>query len=228
MSQVQSSSVTTEYILSGVNSYDIVQDVIVIPADSQPGKKAVGVLTLDGTFDSVSVLAEDSKREPVTVRPKAINEFFIYAVGKVYVYATTATKEPFSVVTERFVIEIGNPDVPDDPDDPDVPTPTVPDDQFDNLGQRVAKWAAGLPKQKEVAAVYLAHVNLLLTDPSYTINSISLSLKTALYQIAEYPQYVNVIKNVQADLMQRWDRQPLNRVEFAAYYQAIAAGLGVQ
>ena len=67
----------------------------------------------------------------------------------------------------------GKPPDPE-PDEPDEPAPPdVPADPFDNLGQRVAHWARGLPNRNAAAAVYRSAAELLRSDPAKTQNDVA-------------------------------------------------------
>lgn len=131
--------------------------------------------------------------------------------------------------SEMQLLEIGtdpdNPDPEPEPDDP-TPDPTVPDDVFDNLGQRVAGWAAGLPKRKEVGAIYRAVADQLDAAQIVTINDAAEKMRAERDKILtpdELSKWNVVGDKLKEDLTKRW---PLTRGEFAEYYRAIATGLG--
>lgn len=106
-----------------------------------------------------------------------------------------------------------------------LPVPPVPEDEFDNIGQRVAEWSAGIAGAKKAASVYRTTANLLSSDPTQTINSASAYLVDELKKLPEYNNFTQVRSNINADLTQRWDRGPMSRGTLADYYNAIAAGL---
>lgn len=132
-------------------------------------------------------------------------------------------QNPLSIDEETISVTIGKP-VPPVP--PEPPTPDVPEDRFENIGQRAAKWAAGLPSRQEAAKVFVSHAELLRSDPSHTINSVSKSLSSALSVAPWSASYVEFRKMITADLAQRWDRDRLGRVDLADYYSAVALGIG--
>ena len=173
----------------------------------------------------------------VLVKPRCKTAQLIEVGTGIYVISTPGShaveinvlaQNPLAWDTVELIVTVGDLPAPD-PDDPDPqPTPDVPTDNFNNLGQRVAAWSVALPKRDEVGAIYRDSANLLMVDQSQTINSVGVILTKRLNAIPEYASYDEMTKNVQADLTQRWSIRPMGRVEFAAYYQAIAAGLGVQ
>jgi hypothetical protein len=187
--------------------------------------KPVAVMRLSG-FDeaacSVSVACDDS-------------ECSSYAVDKsTYVFNSPGTHKVFISVTNwdsKFqamrwaTVKVGNgPNPPPKPDDPDVPTPDVPVDNYGNIGQRVAVWAAGLPKTKEVANVYKNVANDLLHNAASTVNSATQKLNTERNALlgADAGKYQPLIDKTNEDLKSRW---PMARGVYAEYLLAISRGL---
>lgn len=124
------------------------------------------------------------------------------------------------------IVEAVKPPEPPKPD-PDTPTPPgpspdVPADPFDNLGQRVATWAAGLEGRGSAAAVYRAAAKSLRENPSKTIDDTGADVVKGLNEAINYASYATLRAHINADLQARW---PLSRGLMADYYDAIAAGL---
>lgn len=149
----------------------------------------------------------------------------VYSVskpGKHRVEVNAIGQNPLIWDDETVEVVVGDSPAPEPgPDNPVGP------DEFDNLGQRVARWSAGLPKRAEVGAVYLKHAKELVESPSSSVESVSKKLVAAVEStLAGDTAWVEVRKNINADLRARWlssnDKRWLSR-----YYVAIAAGLGV-
>jgi hypothetical protein len=112
------------------------------------------------------------------------------------------------------------------------PTPNpspVPPDVFDNIGQRVAGWASGLPANAAVGSVYLKHAKRLRTEPGMTITSISRDLQSDLASLPNYQVYSEKVgKHLNDDLAKRWEVSPFSMGLLADYWTAIAAGYGAK
>lgn len=115
---------------------------------------------------------------------------------------------------------------PDDPDtpEPDTPTPDVPEDDFDNVGRRVAKWASGLPRTEEAAKCYRDAAKLLQEDQTITMKNAGIRLSQCLRQKVDMGVFKSVFDNIDADFTQRWSVSPMSRGVMADYYSAIANG----
>lgn len=132
--------------------------------------------------------------------------------------------------TEFLVLELGEPDPEPDPDNPDPPgpDPDVPDDEFDNIGQRVAEWSKGLPKRTEVGALYLSVATELAAGEIVSINDASKKLVEGTREILsteEVDKWKPFAAELQKDLNDRW---PLQRQLYVEYIKAVAKGLGAQ
>lgn len=111
--------------LVGVGDFQEVDGLLLVDKDAQPTLANVGHLTLTGQFDTASVLADDSNREPVPVSKVGDREWLIKGSGRVIVVATLATREPFGIEQRRYDITI--PSLSVEPVDPDIPDPIVPE-----------------------------------------------------------------------------------------------------
>lgn len=135
-------------------------------------------------------------------------------------YATS-----FRVVADAPPVPPPGPGPEPEPEPEPQPTPDVPDDQFDNLGQRVAKWAEGLPNRLEVASTYRVTAKLLRTDPQQTVNTAAAYLTDQQSKIPSIEQYNELKRNTSADLQQRWGNAPLSKGVLADWMDAVATGL---
>lgn len=212
-----------------VGKFVEVDGVLLLDETASPELANVGVLQLAGTFDAASVIAEDMQRKQVPAKKVTEREWLILGSGQIIVYATLGTKEPFTLTTKRYDVfvpslkpEPPKPD-PDKPVDPDKPAPTVPEDRFDNLGQRIATLAASLPLKKEVAANYRQFAEQL--KGSIEVAEMSRAMVAKRDEIlkdvrAEWSQVLTVILN---DFTAR--RPDMVRADVVEHWLAIANGL---
>jgi len=215
-----------------VGKFVEVDGVLLLDETASPELANVGVLQLAGTFDSASVIAEDVQRNQVPAKKVTDREWLLLGSGQIFVYATMATKEPFAITTQRYNVFVPSlkpdppkpdPDKPVDPDKPIPPTPTVPEDRFDNLGQRIATLATSLPLKKEVAANYRQFAEQLKGSIEVAEMSRAMVDKrdTILKDVrSEWSQVLTVILN---DFTAR--RPDMVRADVVEHWLAIANGL---
>lgn len=138
-------------------------------------------------------------------------------------YRITAFFENPSAV-KRLSVELGPPKPPDPKPDP-KPDVVVPPDAFENIGQRVAGWAKGLPMTREVALLYSALATDLKENEKLTINQAIDKMVAARKQLLkpeELAIYQPLIDKLNADLKGRW---PMMALVAADYFTAISLGL---
>lgn len=124
---------------------------------------------------------------------------------------------------KRLTVELGPPSPPDPKPDP-KPDVVVPPDPFDNIGQRTAGWAKGLPKTREVALLYVKCAEEIIGSTK-TINTCieeMVKARSDLLKTEEQRLYQPLIDQLNADLKKRW---PMAAMTCANYFNAIAAGL---
>lgn len=134
-------------------------------------------------------------------------------------YRVTAFFENPSAV-KRLTVELGPPSPPPEPPKPDV---VVPPDAFENIGQRTAGWAKGLPKTREVAILYVNCAEEMVSTTK-TINACIEEMVKARADLLgnDLKLYQPLIDQLNADLKKRW---PMAAMTCANYFNAIAAGL---
>lgn len=138
-------------------------------------------------------------------------------------FRVTAFFENPSAV-KRLTVELGPPAPPEPDPEPPKPDVVVPADPFDNIGQRVAGWAKGLPKTREVALLYVNCAEEMVGSTK-TINACietMVKARTELLKPEELKLYQPLIDQLNADLKKRW---PMAAMTCASYFNAIAAGL---
>lgn len=114
---------------------------------------------------------------------------------------------------------------PKPPVPPEPPKPDVPPDAFENIGQRSAVWAKGLPRRNEVANLYVTCAEDMVST-TLSINACidkMVKARTSLLKPEELTAYQPLIDQLNADLKKRW---PMPAMTCANYFNAIAAGIG--
>ena len=227
--QIQSSA-ETKYILSGIDGYENIGDLLLVPSHSKPTLKAVGLVTIDSPASMITVKASTEKRVPVEVKKVSTDRFLVLGLGKIWINVTAIDFDTKLFEQTEFIIDIGIDPVPPTPD-PDPPTPDpdptpnpdpIPPDQFDNIAQRVQSWSVGLQDKSALAALYKDAANKLNTDPSYTISTISAELLTAIQALPSVASYTELRKKINSDISVR---SPLSRLAYAKYLELVALGL---
>lgn len=223
---VESDSLVVRKCIVGTSSAQLVGDVLLLDDDAEPRLVNVGYLTLTGSFTASSIIADDDDRRLVAVDKINEHEWLIRGTGRVIVVATLATQEPFGIEQRRFDVVIPgvNPE-PEPTPEPDVPTPTpdVPDDQFDDLGKRVAALASGLPHLAEVSENYVSFSNKL--ESSVEVVELARQMVEERSRIVanDLDKWGPVLTLVAEDFAMR--RPNMLRGDVVAHWRVIAAGL---
>ena len=188
--------------------------------------KPAGLLDVVTEASDVKVVAFGTGLKPVELTKLADRQWSWTAPGTT-VFIVTATDwdkriNETSIVTAE--LESAPPGPGPGPGPDPVPNPTVPDDRFENIGKRVASWATGLPKRKEVAAVYRNAAKRLRTDLAATVNIVTSEIESQRTVIltGSADSYAKLIANLNDDVKKRW---PLTKRDLSDYCEAIAAGL---
>lgn len=217
------------YVVEGLGNARQVGGYLVVQQDSNPYVTAVGMLTVEAAGRNIAAKARSSDGKPVEMplveQADDVYTYLIFGKGPTYVDAITVVRQTGAIAWDTFTLDIVDPREPDEPDNPDPgPAPDVPGDDFDNLGQRVAVWAKGLPSNAAWAAAYNEAATALDTDPTRTINQISEALVAKLKADPNYNKYSKPTANINADLQERWAVGPMAAGVLADYYLAVAAG----
>lgn len=222
---------TVRRALSGLGAYQTVGDMLLLSEDAAPKQVLVGHLVLSGDFGAASLMAETfTKREVVPVQKVRESEWLIKGTGRVIVLALLSSDNPLRSEIRRFDVTIGTPEPdpvdPVDPVKPVDPVVPVPTDRFDNLGQRVAAAAAGLPLRKEVAANYRKYADQL--EGSVEAQEISLAMVEARDAIIKTDklQWQPVLQIIIEDFTKR--RPDMLRNDVVDHWRATANGLDPQ
>jgi hypothetical protein len=220
-------SVEKAKAITGVQSARIVGDAILIGEESKPVVSSVAILRVSTKAKFVKIKARRSLFDLGAVTKIGDGEWMLVGSGKYAVEITTFDPE---LGIDETVVEVvlGDPEPEPEPPapEPDVPTPgPVPPDAFDNIGQRVAKVTAGLPKRVEVAGVYRFNAKQLREEPLTTVNSAfdRVFAERAALLGSDFEKYKPFVELIGNDVKQRW---PMSRGVVADYFDAVAVGLG--
>jgi hypothetical protein len=226
--QIQSSA-ETRFILSGIDGYEQVAGIVLVPAESRPVLKAVGVVTIDVEASMISVKASNAKREPVDVQKIDAVKFLILGQGKIWIDVTCIDFDRQFFDQKQFTVDIGvdptpAPDNPDDPDDPE-PNPDLPAD-FDGLAGKIDAIADAANLQYD-ARVRLAEIYATIAgrmwsrDIKRTSDSVK-ELNAATSQLSLGPEWSPLFDAIRADGSAR---PPLDFEQSIKWYKTVAAGI---
>lgn len=229
--QIQSSA-ETRFILSGVDGYEQVGGLLLVPADANPVLRAVGVVTIDVEASMISVKASNAKREPVDVQKIDATKFLVLGQGKIWIDVTCIDFEKQFFDQKQFTIEVGadptpapdNPDEPDQPDNPE-PNPDMPTD-FDGLAGKIDAIADAANLQFDLrgrlAEIYATIADRMDSrDIKRTSDSIAeLNAATATLRLG--PEWSTLFDAIRADGS---TRPPLTFQQSIQWYRTVAAGI---
>jgi len=210
-----------------VGSFIQVDGLLLLDAASKPEMANIGFLQLPGKFDASTIIAEDMQRNQVQVTKVNEQEWLIKGTGRIVIAATLGTKEPFTLESKRYDVFIPSlgPDKPiPEPDEPDPkPNPTVPEDRFGNIGQRVSAMATALSLKKEVAANYRLFGEQLKGSIENAEVSQAMVAKRDLILKDVRSEWMPVLTLVLKDFTDR--RPEMVRADVVDHWRAIANGL---
>ena len=205
----------------------------------------MGFVVIKGDVDAVIVDAVRAKlvgdeivTESADVTQVGRKQFAITGTGKYSVQVTgfIATKDAQGETflsaqkLKAFPITLGEipPPKPEPKPDPKPePDTVVAPDGFDNLGQRIAQWSAGLPKRNEVGAIYAKYANKLAKQPSFQILEAFTGAQTDRVALlgADAPKYADIVAKINADIVARG---PMGKGVVIDYFRAMARGFGAK
>lgn len=153
----------------------------------------------------------------------ASNLLYTDKPGRHLVMVMVLAQNPLAWDEQVVTVEIGPPPPPPPP--PVPPPPPIPNDEFDNIGQRVFVWSAGVPDADRESAglIYAKYATFILQTPSATIESASAMLVAELDRMPNSAQHKVYRENIGTDVQQRY---PWTIKKAADYWRAVAAGLG--
>jgi len=218
-------SFTTATALEGVKSPRIVGDRILIGTDSKPTSTTVAIVKAITDYKFLDIEAYKSLDEIVVLEKlDSENEWLVVGSGTITVTALAFDPEK-GIAKKRIKIELSP--TPPGPDPGPDPTPDVPPDVFDNIGQRIATWSAGLPKRLEVGQVYKKYSLELVSNPTMDINrAIGLASTERLALLGvDASKYNDITTKLNADVSARW---PMSKGTLSDYLGCVAKGYGAK
>jgi hypothetical protein len=207
-------------ILIDADSKTSVSDLAVIKVASSEG---VRLLVQKDGKDFVGLQAYKSSVDPDSKITTSM--YLLIGEGSYNVYGLSRVNETWD---RKLPVLIGPPQPPPKPDDPIIPVPVVPSDQFDNIGQRVAKLSAGLPKAKEVGAVYVKCANELKNNLSVDITKAMNTARAERIALLgpDATKYTDIMVVIDGDLNGRWST--MSKGLLTEWLLCVALGYGVK
>jgi hypothetical protein len=216
--------VTTQNAVAVTNLKNVKQYGDVLLAKEAPSIEfiPVGIIKVDSEAAIIIVSVSDIERNNVPCSVIADKLYMVSTPGKLWVRVTCTDFEKRIHTEDEVTIVVGP---PTPPKPPTPPTPVVPPDTFNNIGQRVAAWSAGLPLNAAVGKVYLDGANNLRTNKNLTIDEASGVVSTALVSLPGYSAYSVFTNGLNTDVKTRW---PMAKGVLADYWTCVALGFGVK
>ncbi len=232
--KVDTSIANTFKDATSVRTFD---DADVIVFDGEGTVAKIGLIEIETAAANVAVEIYNQKREPVEYLQLNSRTYGIVESGKHWIDVTAIDFEQNIYVRKIVTLSIGPQPEPEPGPEPGPgpgpepePEPNVPEDRFNNIGQRVAALAEGLPSNAEVGAVYADCAKQLEEgDPSLEASGIFDVLKEKLSRITEVSQYKPVGDIISSDVKANWDEgwQLKYKKFLAEYLQAVSKGFRV-
>ena len=215
-------------VVTGLKGVQAVGDILIIDETSKPIFRTAVILEIASDSKFVDVEAYDPVTNTdadviqITDLPKQ-KRFIVAGEGKIRVVITAF--DP-GIKKKRLNLDFGPPAPTPNPTPNPEPSPEPADPlptAFDGLAGKVKEWSKGLPKKKEVAAVYRSCASRLLT-PQGTIGTISADLISARTSVlGDVTPYAKLLDNIHADLVPRW--VGISKAVLSDYWNCVAAGL---
>lgn len=239
--QITMQSLEKVTVYRGIEKQRVLKDLLIVPAGTKLVGESAAVIPVESAASQVTVRASDVTRNNLTAELVdettnaetgiILRQYIVVATGKVWLDVTAIDFEKKIFDQQSFVVDLGGePDRPDEPDKPDVPTPgpdkPVPEDRFDNIGQKVASAAKGLTLRKEVAAVYRTHADELVGSANATDVSHRMIAERANVLGSQGANWAPVLRAIMADFNPRV--ADMQRADVVDYWRAVANGLDPQ
>lgn len=219
--------VTKQQAVFGLSEPVVAGEMVITKSAKDVKIKEIAVLDITSEAAIINVKASNKDRSSVQVAKLSRNTFAVENATDVWVRITAIDFDKKIYVDEERLVKAStpDPDVPGPqpkPDDP-KPNPTVPTDEFDNIGQRVAALVNGLSQNKEIAKIYLEASKELRTNPAITVTEANTKLRVALLALPENfeTKYGKVRDLINSDITKRW---PMSKGVLADYWEAISKG----
>lgn len=227
IAQLEVTATKVDVLVGIVNARPINSFILFDTEGSKPEFVSAALINVSTKAKFVRVKARKNLFEATNVSKISEYEYILFGNGKYAIEVTTF--DPELGIDERVLsVELGpspKPEPEPDPEPNPQPTPNpVPDDQFNNLGKKVQEWSKGLPKRKELGAVYREASKLLTESPITTINDATLFIADSKNKLlgSDAVKYNLFFENLNSDLRTRW---PLSKGDLGSYMTCVAVGL---
>jgi hypothetical protein len=218
-------TVTKSQAVIGIEEPKIAGNMVITKSAKNLKVKEIALLDIKSEAAIINVKASDSKRNPVEVSKLERTQFAIVNDVDVWVQVTAIDFDKKIFVDETKVLKATTPPVPEpDKPEPDVPkpNPTVPTDQFDNIGQRVDALTKGLTNNRVISKLYSDLAKELRDTPVMTVTEANVKLKNGLLALPNFEaDYGKVRDLINTDITKRW---PMSKGVLADYWEAISKG----
>jgi hypothetical protein len=206
----------------------LIGNTLLFDTKSKGEESVVAFITVTGPSETIDIVAErftvvDGEISTETAEVTQVGDREYSISGKGTYSVSIVGFGPGISRVPRFKVALEPPKPPVPPKPPEPPKPDVPPDAFDNIGQRVATWATGLPKTKEVSAVYAKYALELQTNPRMEIVAAFTQASKERIDLlgTDGPKYNAVTESINADLK---TRGAMAKGTIADYFNAISAG----
>jgi len=183
------------------------------------GTAIAATIQVGNTESKIDDLIINVMSDTAVAKQLSPGKYVVYEPGTHQFLCQTINLDNFRWETKKVVVVVGK------PEPPKPPTPPIPDDQFNNLGRRVAEWTSGLSKNLPLVAVYQKGVDDLYSNPGKTIATISNEMNNASLLIrGGDASYNTFVAGINAELTARW---PMGREAYAEFLSCIVKGLSL-
>ena len=215
--------VTKTQAIVGLQEPKIAGDMVITKSAKNVKIKDISLLDIKSEAAIINVKASDVKRNPVEVSKLSRTQFAVVNDVDVWVQVTAIDFDKKIFVDETKVLKATNPTPTPQPDVPTpTPTPVVPNDQFDNMGQKVAELSKGLADNRVISKLYSDLAKELRSTPAMTVTEANTKLKNGLIAIPNFEtNYGKVRDFLNTDITKRW---PMSKGVLADYWEAISKG----
>lgn len=139
------SNAETRFIVSGIEGFEIVGDLVLAPKTAKPQLQAVGYVEIESEAAIIRVRASDSRNMPVDVRQLEPGAFIVLGSGVVRVEVTVVDFDKRIFEQDEFQITITAPGPVEPP--PPPPPPPISQDLVD-----ISRRAAAALNDRETSA----------------------------------------------------------------------------
>ena len=168
----QGLEVTTKTVdtITGFERVDVYNDVVIVEGIKDLKVISAAEIRVEAGAANVSVEASNKDREPTECKRLHEGVYLITQPGKHWVKVTAIDFDKRTYDTRTVVVTVSG--KPVDPVDPTPgPTPKVPDDEFENIGRKIVKWASKIDDPTPVKTMFAEAVKEMENNPGATVGN---------------------------------------------------------